>query len=65
MRTGKHLGMSGARDILPPMPYNFVAQLTDEDMNAVFSYLRAIPPVSNKVPAPVAPPDVMAMAMGK
>src|SRR3974390_2442959 len=29
MRTGKHMG--SGRDILPPMPWQGVAQLTDED----------------------------------
>jgi mono/diheme cytochrome c family protein len=61
LRTGKHLGLSGGRDILPPMPWNFIGQMTDEDLKSVFAYLHSIPAISNQVPPPVAPPDVKAM----
>ena len=60
IRSGKHLG--NGRDILPPMPWPFVAKLTDDDLKAVYAYLMSLPPISNKVPAPVSPPDVMKMA---
>lgn len=53
MRTGKHAGVG--RDILPPMPWMDYALMTDEDLRAVFAYLRSIPPISNAVPAPVPP----------
>lgn len=53
MRTGKHMG--AGRDILPPMPWQGVATLNDEDLKAVFAYLRSVAPVSNQVPAPVGP----------
>jgi hypothetical protein len=49
MRTGKHMG--SGRDILPPMPWQSVASLTDEDLKAVFAFLQSIPPVVNRVPA--------------
>lgn len=65
MRTGKHLGMSGGRDILPPMPWNWIATLSDDDIKSIYWFLRSIPAISNKVPAPATPPDVMAMAMAK
>jgi len=61
LRTGKHLGQDGGRQILPPMPWNYVAQFTDEDLKSIFAYLKALPPISNKVPAPVSPPDVAKM----
>lgn len=60
IRNGKHLG--NGRDILPPMPWPFVSKLTDDDLKSVFAYLQSLPPVSNRVPAPVSPPDVMKMA---
>jgi hypothetical protein len=63
IRSGKHLG--NGRDILPPMPWPFVAKLTDDDLKAVYAYLMSLPPISNKVPAPVSPPDVMKMAATK
>ena len=53
MRTGKHMGVS--RDILPPMPWQNLATATDEDLKAIYAYLRSIPPVTNRVPDPVHP----------
>jgi hypothetical protein len=53
MRTGKHQGKG--RPILPPMPYPWFAKLTDADLRAVFAYLQSIPPIPNKVPAPIDP----------
>jgi len=55
LRTGKHLGQDGGRPILPPMPWTDFAQANDEDLKAIFAYLQALPPISNKVPAPVSP----------
>jgi cytochrome c553 len=53
MRTGKHLG--GGRDILPPMPWQAIGHLGDDDLKAIFAYLKSIPPVKNQVPDPVPP----------
>ena len=50
LRTGKHLG--AGRPILPPMPWEMIGKLTDEDLQAVFAYLKSIPPIKNKVPDP-------------
>lgn len=50
LRTGKHLG--AGRPILPPMPWEMVGKLTDEDLRAMFAYLKSIPPVKNRVPDP-------------
>ncbi len=54
MRTGRHQGRG--RAILPPMPVQNVAALTDADLSAVFAYLRTIPAVKNAVPDPLPPP---------
>jgi len=55
MRTGRHMGVS--RPILPPMPWQSLNSLNDEDLKSVFAYLRSIKPVRNEVPDPViAPP---------
>lgn len=54
IRTGRHLGRG--RPILPPMPIPVYNNLTDEDLEAVYLYLRTIPAVRNKVPEPVPPP---------
>ena len=53
MRTGRHMGRG--RPILPPMPWEMVGKLTDQDLKAVFAYLRTIPAVKNRVPQPVPP----------
>lgn len=55
MKTGRHEGKG--RPLLPPMPYFSVAALMDEDMRAVFAYLQSLPPVRNRVPAPIDPPE--------
>lgn len=55
LRTGRHEGKG--RPILPPMPFQYVGSLTDEDLDAVFAYLQSLPPVHNRVPAPVDPPE--------
>jgi mono/diheme cytochrome c family protein len=56
LRTGKHMGT--ARDILPPMPWNFYGQLSDEDLKAIWAYLGTIPAIRNHVPDPIPPVDV-------
>jgi len=53
IRTGKHYGVS--RPILPPMPWAAFKNLTDDDLKAVFAYLRSIPPIVNHVPDPIPP----------
>lgn len=55
MKTGRHEGKG--RPLLPPMPYPVVASLTDDDIKSLFAYLRSLPPVSNRVPAPIDPPE--------
>ena len=50
IKLGKHWGQSGARAIQPPMPWANYAQMTDEDLRAIWAYLRSVPPVRNQVP---------------
>ncbi len=54
MKKGKHMG--SGRPILPPMPWQDVAQLTDDDIKAIYAYLRTVPSISNHVPGPTPPP---------
>ena len=54
MRTGRHMG--AARPILPPMPWFAYRHLSDEDLAALFAYLRSIPAVKNRVPDPTINP---------
>jgi mono/diheme cytochrome c family protein len=62
LRTGKHLGQEGGRPVLPPMPWEMVKQMTDEDLKAVYTYLQSLPPVKNRVPAPVPPAEAAKLA---
>src|SRR5512140_878398 len=39
IRSGKHLG--SGRDILPPMPWEAYRQVTDDDLKAIFAYLKS------------------------
>jgi mono/diheme cytochrome c family protein len=57
LRTGKFMG--AGRDILPPMPWQEYAKLTDADLKAIFVYLKSLKPVKNQVPAsvPALPPQ--------
>jgi hypothetical protein len=55
LRTGRHEGQG--RPILPPMPWPMYRQATDEDLGAIFAYLQSIPPIRNKVPQPIDPPE--------
>jgi len=48
LRTGRHMGTS--RPIVPPMPWPAYSKLTDEDLKAVYAYLRSIPPIRNQAP---------------
>ena len=53
IRNGRH--MANGRPLLPPMPWHWYKEMTDEDLQAIYAYLRSIPPVSNRVPEPVEP----------
>lgn len=53
IRGGKHMGKG--RQILPPMPWNWYGQLPDDDLKAMFAYLKSIPAISNHVPPPLGP----------
>lgn len=65
IRTGMHMGAPG-RVILPPMPWPDVRALTDEDLKAVFAFLKTVPAIRNPVPDPKVPPPVLeAMMKGR
>ena len=51
IRTGRHLGRG--RPILPPMPIPMYKNFNDADLEAIYSFLRTIPAISNQVPEPV------------
>ena len=53
IRTGRHMGQG--RPILPPMPVMVYQNFTDDELKAIFAYLRTIPSIKNRVPAPRPP----------
>jgi mono/diheme cytochrome c family protein len=53
LKTGRHMGRG--REILPPMPIPATRNLTEEDLRAMYAYLRTIPAVKNRVPDPLPP----------
>jgi mono/diheme cytochrome c family protein len=58
IRKGKYKGIEKNRDLLPPMPWPNFAHLSDDDLKAIFVYLKSTKPVRNIVPAPKSPKDL-------
>jgi hypothetical protein len=57
-RKGRHLGGDG-RGVLPPMPWFWIRNLSDDDLRAIYAYLNSIPPIKNAVPEPKVPEEVI------
>lgn len=55
IRTGKINGLANERTMLPPMPYMDFNTLNDQDLTAIFTYLKTLPPIHNPVPSPLPP----------
>lgn len=51
IRNGVYKGLPGSRPMLPPMPWQTVRLMTDDELKAMFAYLQTIPAVKNVVPA--------------
>jgi mono/diheme cytochrome c family protein len=58
IRTGRHMGRG--REILPPMPIPMYKNFSDADLEAIFAYLRTVPPLKNRVPEPLPPSSSVA-----
>lgn len=55
MRAGKYKGLDNTRPILPPMPWPSYKSTSDEDLKAIFAFLKSTKPIDNMVPAPRPP----------
>ena len=51
IREGKYKGLDNSRPIMPPMPVEGFKHLTDQDLEAIFVYLKSLKPIDNVVPA--------------
>lgn len=60
IRHGKFKGIESGRDLLPPMPWDMYKNMTDEELQAVFAFLKSTKPIQNVVPDPL--PPVLASA---
>ena len=59
IRKGKYGGVAAGRNLLPPMPWQGIAQMSDDELKAVYAYLQSTRPIHNVVPQPQ--PPVLAM----
>jgi len=55
LREGKSKGLDGNRPLLPPMPWWNFKNLSDDDLKAIFTFLKTTKPVHNVVPQPISP----------
>ena len=55
IRNGVTKGIAGSRPMLPPMPWRSIRNYSDDELKAMFAYLKTIKPVNNAVPAPQPP----------
>ena len=56
LRTGIR---GNGEPLRPLMPWEWYRQLSDDDLKAIFAYLRTLPPISNAVPEDLPPPAVV------
>lgn len=55
IRKGKFKGLESGRDLLPPMPWQMYQNMTDDELRAIFAYLKSTKPIKNVVPQPQPP----------
>lgn len=48
LKTGKHAGVG--RPIMPPMPWQALSHLDENDLRIMFRYLQTVPPIRNRTP---------------
>ena len=50
LRQGKFKGMPTGRSLMPPMPWEFFKEMSDDEIKAIFAYLKSVKPITNLVP---------------
>jgi len=58
LKEGKYKGLESFRMLLPPMPWSNFIVISDEDIKAIFQYLKSTVPVNNIVPIPLSPEQI-------
>jgi hypothetical protein len=58
LTKGKFKGMENGRTLLPPMPWQNYTNLKDEDVKAIFAFLKSTKPVDNVVPGAIPPNEL-------
>jgi mono/diheme cytochrome c family protein len=55
LREGKYKGMATGRSLMPPMPWPMYKYMTDDELKAIFAYLKSTKPINNVVPMAQSP----------
>lgn len=55
LRNGKFKGLDASRTLLPPMPWQSYRHMTDDELKAIFAYLKSTKPIANIVPDALPP----------
>ncbi|HXL55578.1 MAG TPA: hypothetical protein VN958_04925 [Chitinophagaceae bacterium] len=59
LREGKFKGLDNTRLLLPPMPWEDLRLISDDEIKAIFAYLKATRPIHNIVPEAAPPLSAM------
>ena len=59
IRHGKFKGIESGRSLLPPMPWEMYRNLSDDELKAIFAFLKTTKPIKNVVPSPEPPLSAM------
>ncbi len=61
IREGKFKGIASERSLLPPMPWQTFKTMKDDDLKAIFAYLKSTKPIHNIVPQVVSPQELASL----
>ena len=56
LREKKWMGLEGTRPLMPPMSMMPACEMNDDELKAIFAYLKTTPPVKNVIPEAVLMP---------
>ena len=50
LREKKWMGLDGTRPLMPPMSMMPATEMSDDELKAIFAYLKTTPPIKNVIP---------------